>query len=238
MRKPPRCRVCGDRLPQSPALSYKNMPAAAQCLPGKEDLARDEGVELQVFQCPSCSLVQLASAPVHYSREVIRSTAFSAEMQAFRVQQLRCFADQHGLKGKRVLEVGSGPGDFLSVLSQVGMQATGTEYSARAVEACRAEGLTVHRGFIRDRRSTVPGGPYAGFFMFNFLEHLPQPLQTLRGIAANLEPDAVGLVEVPNFDMIIDRGLFAEVHSRPLVVFHGDNTAADLEPGRIRCPGV
>ena len=37
------CRVCGHPLFDEPLLSFDNMPAIAQFLPGKEDLARDKG---------------------------------------------------------------------------------------------------------------------------------------------------------------------------------------------------
>ena len=44
----------------------------------------------------------------------------------------------------------------------------------------------------------------------NFLEHLPDPNSILGGIYNNLADDAVGLVEVPNFDMILRQNLFSE----------------------------
>ena len=44
----------------------------------------------------------------------------------------------------------------------------------------------------------------------SFLEHIPHPNETLSGIYNNLNDDAIGLIEVPNFDMILKNKLFSE----------------------------
>ena len=188
-------------------------------MPKQADLATEHGAELSVSQCLSCGIVQVLGKPVRYYREVVRATSVSADMRAFRLDQFCDFATEHALHGRKVLEVGCGDGDYLDVLRGAGMDACGLEYAALSVDACRARGLAAHRGFIDGPRQTVPGGPYAGFFLLNFLEHLPRPRQTLRGIAANLEPGAVGMVEVPNFDMIVRNGLFAEFIADHLTYF-------------------
>ena len=215
----PRCRVCGDALPLQPVLTYCNMPAAAQFMPKQADLATERGADLAVSQCLSCGLVQLVGKPVRYYREVVRAAAVSADMRAFRLDQFRSFAARHGLSGRKVLEVGCGGGDYLAALRDAGMDACGLEHAARSVEICRANGLPAYRGFIDGPRRAVSGAPYAAFFILNFLEHLPRPRQTLLGIAANLEPAAVGMVEVPNFDMIVRDGLFSEFVADHLLYF-------------------
>ena len=39
-------------------------------------------------------------------------------------------------------------------------------------------------------------------FILNFFEHLPNPNITLKGISNNLNDDGIGLIEVPNFDLL------------------------------------
>lgn len=213
------CRVCGGELYPRPLLEYRNMPGQAQFMPGPDDLATEKGADLDVCQCSACGLVQLAGAPVHYYREVVRAAAFSPEMRGFRLEQFRAFAAQHGLAGRKVLEVGSGRGEYLAVLEEAGMDAHGLEHSAESVRTCKREGRKATRGFIHGPAKKVPGAPYAGFFILNFLEHLPKPVASLRGIAANLEPGAIGMVEVPNFDMIVRQGLFSEFIADHLTYF-------------------
>jgi 2-polyprenyl-3-methyl-5-hydroxy-6-metoxy-1,4-benzoquinol methylase len=200
------------------------MPGAAQYMPGPEDLATERGADLVICQCAACGLVQIDAEPVPYYREVVRAAAFSPEMRGFRLDQFRAFAEGHGLAGRKVLEIGCGRGEYLSVLAEAGFEAHGLEYAQTAVQHCRADGLTAHQGFIDGPTVSVGAPPYDGFLILNFLEHLPQPVATLRGIAHNLADGAVGLVEVPNFDMIVEKQLFSEFIGDHLCYF----TAATL----------
>lgn len=51
---------------------------------------------------------------------------------------------------------------------------------------------------------------YNAFLMFNYLEHFPDPRETLVQISNNLEDPGVGIIEVPNFDEIIRDRIFGE----------------------------
>jgi hypothetical protein len=87
------------------------------------------------------------------------------------------------------------------------------------VAACRAAGLDVSEGFVESVDDELEGGPFDGFAIFNFLEHHPNPNTTLRGIYRNLSEQGVGLVEVPNFDMMLREHQFAEFMSDHLCYF-------------------
>lgn len=52
---------------------------------------------------------------------------------------------------------------------------------------------------------------YDAFLMFNYLEHFPNPKKTLSKIHANLCSPGVGIVEVPNFEMIVKEKIFSEL---------------------------
>lgn len=52
---------------------------------------------------------------------------------------------------------------------------------------------------------------YDAFFMFNYLEHFPDPVKTLMQLRDNLSHDGIGVIEVPNFDMIAIEGVFSEL---------------------------
>jgi len=51
---------------------------------------------------------------------------------------------------------------------------------------------------------------YNAFLMFNYLEHFPDPRNTLIQIRNNLDYPGVGIIEVPNFDEIISDRIFGE----------------------------
>ncbi|MGC8490155.1 MAG: methyltransferase domain-containing protein [Syntrophobacteraceae bacterium] len=191
-------------------LRYQNMPGQAQFLPDKEALSHDKGTDLEVCQCAGCGLVQLSSNPVPYYRDVIRSSAFSPEMKSFRKKQFEDFVRIYGLSGKKVIETGCGGGEYLSILKQTGVDAYGLEHRTGSVAECRTQGLNVSPGFVEDSGYTIENSPFDAFMILNFLEHLPDPGATLRGIYNNLADGAAGLVEVPNFEMILQKRLFAE----------------------------
>ena len=216
------CRICENLFFQEPLIRYKNMPALAQNLPDSESLANDHGITIEVYQCSGCGLVQLSNEPVPYYREVIRAAAVSEKMKRFRDRQFRQFVERNILKGKKVIEIGCGSGEYLSIMQNAGAAAYGIEYGAKAVSTCLEKGLKVTRGFIEESSYKIADAPFDAFFILNFLEHLPFPNMILRGIYNNLRDGAVGLVEVPNFNMILNKGLFSEFTSDHLFYFTRD----------------
>ena len=204
-----KCRVCGHKFFGEPLLRYENMPKAAQFLPDAESLESDKAIDLEVCQCSGCGLVQLNNEPVPYYREVIRASAISEEMRNFRRKQFDSFIQKFSLKRKKIIEIGCGCGEYLSIMQQFVVEAYGLEYSAESVVQCVKNGLKVSEGFI-ESSAKLDHAPFEAFFILNFLEHLPDPNSTLRGTYNNLTDDAIGLVEVPNFDMILRNKLFSE----------------------------
>jgi len=91
-----------------------------------------------------------------------------------------------------------------------GMKIFGIENAKDSVEIAIRQGLHVYQGFIEDSEYRISGFPYDGFYIMNFLEHIPEPKEFLRGIYQNLSEEAIGLVEVPNFDMMLENGLYSE----------------------------
>ena len=205
-----RCRLCGSSFCPEPIVRYDDMPRAAQGMPDAASLHQDAGIDMEVRQCSACGLVQLTNEPVPYFREVIRAAAFSEEMRAFRLEQFRDFVERYSLQGKKIVEIGCGRGEYLSLMRQCGPDVYGLEQSPDSVGQCRENGLPVTQGFIENAEYRIANGPFDAFFILNFLEHLPSPGAVLRGICANLADGGIGLVEVPNFDMILRKGLFSE----------------------------
>lgn len=213
------CRVCTTPLPDTPCLSYRNMPGAAQGFPAADTVAADRGADLDLFECGACGLVQLAGAPVRYYREVIRAAAYSESMRAFREAQFADWLNRYGLSGRTVLEVGCGRGEYLQLLQAAGARAHGLEYGRAALRDCRHQGLSASQGYLSRRADHVSGAPFDAFVCLNFLEHWPDPVGSLMAISCNLVEGGIGLVEVPNFDMILQRGLFSEFIADHLLYF-------------------
>ena len=218
-----KCRVCKSNCFDSPLLRYTNMPSSAQGFPDLKSLKNDNGSDLNLFQCSSCGLVQLSEKPVSYYKEVIRASSFSDEMKKFRGEQFVSWVDKYNLKGKSILEVGCGRGEYLSILKQTEVSlAHGIEYSKESVSSCINSELSVTKGFFGDENFVLPKQKYDGFICLNFIEHWPNPNKVLAHLKKNLSEDAIGIVEVPNFDMILKQGLYSEFISDHLFYFTKD----------------
>lgn len=223
-----KCRICHRELFKGPLLRYKNMPKFAQFLPDAQSLKSDRGVDLEVYQCSGCGLVQLNSQPVTYYREVIRAAGVSEEMRRFRIKQFSGFVKKFSLEKKKIIEIGCGSGEYLSIMKQAGADAYGLEYSKELVKKCVESGLRVAQGFIRSANCKLRYAPFDAFFMLNFLEHLPDPNSALRGMYNNLTDEGVGIVEVPNLDMILRNKLFSEFMRDHLLYFTRESLSLAL----------
>jgi 2-polyprenyl-3-methyl-5-hydroxy-6-metoxy-1,4-benzoquinol methylase len=224
-----KCQVCNHKFFERPLLRYENMPKAAQFLPDANSLKNDKGIDLEVCQCSGCGLVQLNNDPVPYYKEVIRSAAISPEMKDFRLKQFTGFVKKYFLTGKKIIEIGAGQGEYLSLMQQCGVKAYGLEASYESVKHCKKNGLNVRRGFIQNNTYKLKDALFDAFFILNYLEHLPYPNSTLIGINNNLSEDAVGIVEVPNFDMILRKKLFSEFIADHLFYFNKETLSSTLK---------
>jgi len=195
------CKICNQSVNHN-LLVYKNMPSVAQNLPEKDNLQNDKGVDLHVCQCQYCGTIQLNNEPVSYYREVIRATGISNEMRAFRSEQFSEFINKFNLHGKKIIEIGCGSGENLPIMENCGADSYGLEYSKKSTVP------KVFHGFIDSSNYKICDITFDGFYTLNFLEHLPNPLETLRGIYNNLNDYAYGIVEVPNMDMFLKNGVF------------------------------
>lgn len=212
------CRVCGQPLIDEPLIKLENMPASAQSLPSEEELINDKPIEMMLFQCSGCGVVQHNSEPVSYYREVIRATAVSSEMSLFRREQFKRWVSKYDLVTKKVLEVGCGRGEYMQIMQETGVDLYGLEYGDDSFEFCKARNLSVEKGFADEGRQ-LENAPFDAFYILNFMEHMPDISCNLRTISTNLTDESVGLVEVPNFDMILKENMFSEVITDYLFYF-------------------
>lgn len=213
------CRCCGGEIKGKPILYYKNMPKAAQFFPTEEELEKEKGIDLKLYQCSRCGLIQLIDEPVSYYRDVIRTAGLSEELQEYRKDFFRKFVEKYELQGKKIIEIGAGCGEFLSIMDTTGAVCYGLEHLESSVEECRRKGLEVYQGFVESETIQLEHAPYDGFFIMNFLEHIPSPIVFLTGIANNLTDKGIGLIEVPNMDMVLEKMMFSEFISDHLMYF-------------------
>ncbi len=222
------CRLCGAELTEA-LLVLEGMPSSAQHLPTQDQLASDHAHDLGICQCTGCGLAQVDCEPVEYYREVIRAIAFSDEMKEFRRTQLKDFAVRYNLVGKPVIEVGCGRGEYLDLLSESGMEPWGTEYGSESAAFAKERGKKVQQVFPDFADIDLDGAPYDGLFCFNFMEHWPDPRKVLQSVSKHLKDSAVGLIEVPNFDMLTEKQMATEFVADHLSYFTSATFKTALE---------
>lgn len=206
------CRICGGDFFPKPLLTYDGAPRAAQGFLNVEQLVNDAAVNLKIWQCTQCGTVQHNLSPVDYYREVIRSIAFSPEMRTYRLEQLGSWLQLYTLNDANILEIGSGRGEYLELLKECGAKSVeGIEYSKVSCELATDKGLKVYKGYLDHTGTSIPPGTkYQGFVTFSFMEHWPNPNASLKALSNLMSDGAIGLVEVPNFNMILQKGLYSE----------------------------
>lgn len=225
------CRLCKNIINTKPYLELNHLPEKVQNFTPMGQKNKSRTINLKVYQCPYCGLVQVLQKNVDYYRDVIRAVAVSESMKDFRKTYFKNFIEKCDLQGKRIVEIGSGCGEYLELAKICGIEADfyGLEHLNTSVRTAVEKGLNVYEGFIENENSRIPGAPYDAFFIMNFLEHIPNACEFLVGIANNLVGNGYGLVEVPNGNLILQKNMYSEFMLEHLSYFTKDTLRLMLE---------
>lgn len=223
-----KCRLCECKN-LNLMTTLRNMPAVAQYFPTKQKSALKLLTDIDIFECEECLLWQILGNPVPYFKEVIRSSSVSLPMTNFRKDQLNRFINKYNLFGKRLIEIGSGKGDILDILSLFEVDCFGMEYNPSFVKESRNRGLKVYNGYINDQKTRLDTHTFDAFFSFNVLEHAPNPKLHLQNIIRNLSENAVGIIEVPSLNMILEKNMLSEFMLEHLTYFSNETLSNTIE---------
>ncbi len=150
--------------------------------------------------CPNCAYVRNVAfdpALMVYDTTMDTNLHFSPAFQAFSAELAHHLSERFALKGKRVLDVGCGQGEFLRELCHVG-SCTGVGYDAMyaGVVGPDASGATFHSGYA-PRGASLP--VFDVFTSRHWFEHLADPYALLADLRERAGDRPVyGYIEVPD----------------------------------------
>ena len=103
-------------------------------------------------------------------------------------------------KGKKVVDLGCGRGEFLDLLKSKWIDAEGIDINEQMVTICKDKGLSCRKGDILEQLIEYANGSLGGIFSSQVIEHLPPPyLKRLLELAfEKLEPSAPVVLETIN----------------------------------------
>lgn len=109
-----------------------------------------------------------------------------------------------GLAGKRVLEIGSGPGRFLQACREGGAEVTGIDISPQSIRLAKQfYELDLLPFALEDAlaKGALPAGQFDLVFAFELIEHVRYPGQLTRLIHGLLAPGGLLVLSTPNFGL-------------------------------------
>lgn len=157
-----------------------------------------------VHPMPDDAFLERFYAEFHEGEAERGNYMFEDRMIAQHSGQLAMVMARTGGKPGRILDVGCGKGFFVKLCAQKGLDAEGVELSETGAAYARERlGVRVTQGLLRE----VKGG--LGFFdtavMWGVIEHLHDPLSTVRDVAGVLKPGGRIFVETGAGDDWLDR---------------------------------
>lgn len=166
-----------------------------------------------------------------YSSECEETQGFSPTFQEFHRRLARRLVDTYGLRGKDLLEIGCGKGEFLALLCEMGEnRGVGFDpaYVAERLRSPAAERIRFVSDFYSDRYA----GCKADFVVCKMtLEHIPATRQFVAMLrrAGSRERPPVVFVQVPNVRPILRELRFWDVYYEHCSYFSSGSLARLFE---------
>jgi len=137
-----------------------------------------------------------------------------------------------GKKG-RLLDIGAAKGSFIKFAKDRGWQVAGVELSEYAAEQGRKQGLDIRTGTVES--AGFSDGSFDAITMFDVIEHLQYPADTLKKIKELLAPGGVIVINTPDSGSVWAKAFGPKWHSlippEHLILFNDKSLRIILEKG-------
>lgn len=194
------CPACAHQK-LSPLLEVDAVPVYCNRLwPSRQEALAAPRGDLRLVACLRCGHIGNAAfdpAALDYQGSYENSLHFSPHFQQYALDLARYLVDKYGLRGRRILEIGCGKGDFLRLLTRLGKnRGIGFDPSWQPGRG-EEENLQFIAGLFSPQQAV---GIQADFVCCRqVLEHLEDPVGFLTCLRVALEGRGVPVFfEVPN----------------------------------------
>ena len=198
-----RCSACGSDAVRA-FFEVDDIPVHVCVLwPTPDEARRCPRGEIRLDFCPDCGLIENAlfdDGLVEYSELYENSLNFSEFFQGYIRDFAAQIVERYKLSGKDLIEIGSGDGEFLRLLCDLGgNRGVGFDPTyAKSLPDTACEGrVRFVRDYYSEKYSDLPADLVA---CRQVLEHIPEPIEFLGNVRRTLERNAGAAVvfEVPN----------------------------------------
>jgi SAM-dependent methyltransferase len=181
----------------------------------EEALAFPRGT-LRLGFCGRCGFISnTAYDPTlqDYSLSYEETQSFSPRFRVFARELAEHWVERYDLRGKDVLEIGSGKGEFLVLMAELGVgRAVGIDpgFVEERVDSPAAERIT----FVTDYYSEAYAEAADAVVCRHTLEHIPDTGELVRLVRRSLRerPEAVVLFELPDVLRVLDEIAFWDIY--------------------------
>lgn len=202
-----RCNLCGADDSYSDTLyaaDTEKIPRTADELKAIYSSSGSDIFYEQLLRCKSCGLIYISPRP---RPEIITGgycqaidENYVSQEKAREITFKRCVKIIAGLKKTgRLLDIGAASGIFVKQAQDAGYDACGIEPSQWMCDfAKRKYGVSVHPGTLQDK--SFDENAFDIITIWDALEHIPDPMATLREAQRLLKPGGLLFINYPRID--------------------------------------
>jgi SAM-dependent methyltransferase len=199
------CPACGTAA-REPFLALPSVPVnPSQRVPTREQATAVAVRDVLLTFCDRCGLIwnsEFDAAALGYDAGYDNSLHFSPVFRQYAEELAERLVERHGIRGKTVVELGCGKGEFLALVCERGdNRGIGFDPTYEGESDGAANGRVRFVRELFDERSAVE----ADLVVFrHVLEHVPDPLKFLQGVRNALGGrEAVVYCEVPAAEYLL-----------------------------------
>jgi 2-polyprenyl-3-methyl-5-hydroxy-6-metoxy-1,4-benzoquinol methylase len=166
---------------------------------------------MQLVRCTACDLVYVSPTfdEAHYAevyasqqyQDIVRDLGIKSHeyrVGRFGAERVGLMANHVTAARPRYLDVGCSTGFVVEAARDRGWEAVGIDLNPSAVEFGRGRGLDLRTAALEE--AGFEPGSFDAVSLFDVLEHLIDPVRTLRAAVRLLQPGGIVFLYVPNYD--------------------------------------